>query len=280
MAENEQSDLPVTAGDETGGEGETPKVPKWPVSADYTGPWAEEDPDNYWTNWSDRCIDLVLGDWNLSLQDIQDRIFLRAREDGVGSVSFGGQVSSKYLNFMGFSKVFPVPYPGGDHYEVAPVKAEDGRYYQTWVERIPSEEELRQNYENARQTALNTIRDIRRRYQTNGIAVNFGGEQGVLHVQTRTEDRLNLLELENEAKDLVAAGQAETILVLRTGENINVEIMAGDYVKLSRAVAEKNRQVMAWGWNHSDAVRVAEFPTPLPEVPGTIEGIEEIDLTA
>lgn len=227
--------------------------------------------EHYIAGPSDRFIDLRTMRYGLFVSDMQDIILNRSYTTQEGSVSFGTIINSEFLVKRDFAKMFLTDQPAGRWYEITPKQAEDGRWYQTWEEYIPSQEEINSQYEVDRRACYDEIKATLGRYMDGGVQVDFGGETGVLHLQIRDTDRINMLGLKDEADDLVKDGKGDEVLILRTSENINVEIMAEDFVKLTRGYRNVYKAMMAWSWNWSDQVRVLQVGDAFPEIPATID---------
>lgn len=222
---------------------------------------------------NDRLIDSKTNEYNLTLAQVSDRLYREAVEAGTGSApTFGSSTEEAEVEAFGYFKVHPTPRPVGDWYEVTPVKSEeDGKYHQTWKEVIPEPVNEEAVYEATRQERIAKVKEITAAAQEQGCPIDFGEQHGVLHVQMRpSNDSTHILVLRVEADEAVAAGVPEQVHILRTTENINVELMAQEVISVSKVYSKQYKQVMGWNWNLVDALRAAVFPEPLVEVPGEI----------
>lgn len=90
---------------------------------------------------------------------------------------------------------------------------------------------------------------------------DFAGQDGELHLQVRdAEDRTNWLTLRGTAHDLVAAGQGEVLLPLRTLENKTMYRPASEVLSILMQLAQRAGQIMATSWALKDAVRASDDP--------------------
>lgn len=220
----------------------------------------------------DRFIDLRTKRYGLSVTNMQDIIFMRSFTTLEGPVSFGTHITSQFLVTRDFAKMFLTEAPGPDWFEVTPTQnEEDGRWYQTWEKYIPTPEEVAAEFEGRRQATYLKIKETLVNRKEGGVAVDFGPTYGVLHLQIRDTDRINMLGLKDEADDLIRDNKANDVMIVRTSENINVEITAYDFVNLSRGYREIYKAMMAWSWHWSDQVRLKEIGDEFPEIPTSIE---------
>lgn len=220
---------------------------------------------------TDRLIDPATGEYNLTLANVAERMYKKAVEAGEGCTpTFGDEADEAEVEGFGYFKVYPTPRPVGDSYEVTPVADASGKYQQTWKEVVAAVVDPEVAYELERQEKITKVKTVTEAAQEQGCPIDFGEGIGVLHVQMRTQDPGHITVLRIEADEAIAAGKADEVMILRTTENVNVELMAQELVTVSKVYSKQYKTMMGWNWSIVDALRAATYPEPLVDVPDNI----------
>lgn len=199
------------------------------------------------------------GEYPLSLQEVRGRH---------KNISFGEGASAAFYDALGYAIVQRTPRPAGDVVHEASPSKKDGQYFQEWVVREYSDEEREARLEMTKHEMLREVENLLTNYLSRGMAKEF--EVGELHIQMRVDDRVNIAGLKQAAEFAIATGMADKIFTLRTWENVNVELMADDMLKLAREYMDDYTRVMSLSWTLKDAIRVATTVSELPTLPETL----------
>lgn len=194
-------------------------------------------------------------EYPLSLRDI------RRRHPGT---SFPTEPTAELLEEYGYRVVSRVPRPEGDVVEESTPVEIDGQFEMTWLVRDFTEEELKEDLENKKNDLLSQIEMERDERLSVGFAYEF--EEGVIeHVQLRHTDRINLLGLRMEARELIGAGIDE-LQELRTYENIIWEITPEKMVEVTTAALNRYKEILRQAWTMKDQATDAKEHSDLPSI--------------
>ena len=103
--------------------------------------------------------------------------------------------------------------------------------------------------------------DANRDQRLSEFAHDFGDPHGVLHLQLRdNDDRTNWLTLDGTCTKLIMAGLGDTILPLRTRENVILTLPAATVSGVLSAMAQYGAAVMSASWALKDVIKVSDDP--------------------
>lgn len=134
------------------------------------------------------------------------------------------------------------------------VTDEEVRY--TYPVRDMAPEELEQELESAKHNKRKEIDRAREAAFNNGIACDIAGEPDV--VQTRIQDKVNLLGLRMEAKDLEASGVTDAVMPFRGLSNVERLLSPQQVIDLTSAALDHIQSIYKTSWKLKDAVDNAE----------------------
>lgn len=169
------------------------------------------------------------------------------------NVSFPKSPSPEDLSPFGIVVVQPTPQPDGDVVtEGWPEKHENGEWYQTWEVRAFTEEELAEQLEDAKEKKRWEINAERDAAFDTGLPYDIAGVPDV--VQTRLEDKVNLLGLRVEARELEAEGVTDAVMPFRGLNNIERLLTPTEMVAMTNAALAYIQGVYKKSWDLKDAV--------------------------
>lgn len=186
------------------------------------------------------------------------------------NISFGTSADEVFFKALGYGVVVPSEKPTGDVVVEATPLLEDGKYVQQWTARAFSQEELNIQLAARRANIEADVDALLVRTLEKGAAFDFG-ELGTLHVQMRTEDRINIIGLKQAAEYAISKGMADKVFRIRTYENVVVEVMAEDLLNMAWAYLDAFSAFMEKVWKIKDDAKVAESLEELPVVPDSLE---------
>lgn len=190
---------------------------------------------------------------------------LRARHTNISFVA-GDDV--EFYRENGYEVVAPVDRPAGDVVsEASPLRKSDGSYVQLWDVRNYSDDE-KQSFLNTKKEAFvaECIR-LRTSALEVGVPIDFGGADGVQHIQMRDNDRANVLGLKARAEMLIASDQADSLIPVRTYENRTVFLLPQHCVDMAWIVFDGYSETMQKSWEVIDLAKAASTEAEIPAKP-------------
>ena len=169
--------------------------------------------------------------------------------------------------------MYPTAQPTGDVVtEGAPAKSDvDGKWYQTWVVRSYTPEELASILQNAKDNS---------RVQLDQLLVNAlnAGFTYALDANTsftvtlRLEDRLNLTSFRIIADAKLQADPSSTETIpYRSGEDVSYNLTLLQMRALTDASFTHAQTVYAEYWAYVDQIKAATVPAELPVLPAALQ---------
>ncbi len=211
---------------------------------------------------SDLLINILTDEYPVTL--------LKVRQDNP-DVSFAAEPDVSILHDLGYDVVQRTTPPTGDVVvEEAPVVV-DGVYIQQWSSRAYTAEEEAGMLPMKKMDAAAKIAAIRDARFNEGYKFDFGGEYGLLTIQQREVDRLNVVGVFSIAAALVGAGMGGEPMTFRTAENINVATTAAVMVDMAKAAFAFVNQVYGASWQLKDQVDQAATLAAIPVIPDVLE---------
>lgn len=195
---------------------------------------------------------------------------LKVRQDNP-NVSFAAEPDESIVNDLGFSVVAPTQPPAGDVVTEDKPEQIDGVWTQKWLVRDHTADELASMLaaqKSALSAQIDTLRDTK---LGEGFQYDFGGSDGVLGVQLRERDCLNITGLRVTADGFIAAGQGDQLLPFRTLENKVVMATANAIVAMSNAAFQRVSAVYGASWTLKEQVDAATVAVDLPVLPATLD---------
>lgn len=181
--------------------------------------------------------------------------------------SFGDFVDTDVLVKLGYFPVTPTVRPEtGDYREVAPTLV-DGTYYQTFVEHVPTAEDVENEFLYKKGSLQSTLTELVDQALSEGFAHDFGGAYGVQHVQIRDKDRVNLLGIIKRAEM-----SPESSHIFRTQENNTLTLTTAEIVGMAVRAGDAYTAVMQEFWSLKDQISAASNVAALPTLPTTLWG--------
>ncbi len=182
------------------------------------------------------------------------------------SVSFGPTIEEEDLEPLGFVKVHPTEVPEGDVVEeVAPVQAEDGKWYRTYTVRGFTPEEIEEKQELFRGEYVKELEQAVEKQLEVGMP--FQHEGATYHIQLRTKDQINLLAIAKKASLAVAARGEDSMITIRPYENVDLEMSAAAADDLTNLALVTMEEVYKKIWALKDQIYAAQTEEELPEIP-------------
>jgi len=214
---------------------------------------------------STTLIAVDTGDWPLYLATVRSRL---------QDISLPRLPTEEQLAAVGYAVVVPTEKPTGDVVTEAPPIEENGKWYQSWTVRPYTQEELDAQLAEKKTSLLVDVQTLRTMTLEKGIPVDFGGTDGVQHVQLRDGDRANLTSLNNRAKDWIADGNVQQLAFI-TEEDNAVTITTEQALALTNAAYDKYVEIIFHLNDLKKQVISATELSALPTIPSEIE----IDIT-
>lgn len=203
-----------------------------------------------------RFIEIATGDYPVTLDQIRDKLKT--------TTSFAVTPPVEELIAHGYQPVVDVPIPTADVVVGGPPEFRDGQWFQTWVSRSYSAQEIAEKLATRKAELLRAAEDLRITQFERGFAHVFN--EGTYHVQIRNDDRANLTSLRIIAKEIVAAGGSMNF-PFRVYENIGVTLTAEELI----AMADAAFMAVTYGyqkiWAFKDGVTNAPSMEDLPVIP-------------
>jgi hypothetical protein len=194
----------------------------------------------------------------------------KVRQDNP-TISFAAEPDESLIEDLGYSVVQSAPSPTGDVVTEDKPEQIDGVWTQKWAVRDYTTDELAgmlTTQKAALSTQIDTLRDAK---LGEGFQYDFGGTDGVLGVQLRERDCLNITGLRVTADGFIAAGQGDQTLPFRTLENKVVMATANAIVAMSNAAFQRVSAVYGASWTLKEAVDAATVAADLPVIPATLD---------
>jgi hypothetical protein len=170
------------------------------------------------------------------------------------------------LEALGYAKVEPTPRPEGAVVTEGKPVEEDGVWKRVWVARDWNDEEKATQLAAQKEQANQKILQVRNDDFEMGLEFSF--QDTSFHAQLRDGDRINLMFLNDQAKERLAAGSDETE-PFRSYENISYELPPQELLDLTYAALAAYKAILRNSWAIKDQVDRATTVAELPEIPGT-----------
>lgn len=184
------------------------------------------------------------------------------------NVSMAIEPREELIRKLGYEIVIEVAKPEGDVVIECPPLLTAGVYFQVYSVRDFTEEELTQQLagkKNDLSVRINTLRDAELE-----VGYRYTADNGdSFTVQTRMEDRLNLLYLNISAQQMIAAGYDDP-QVFRTGENTTQLLSPDELFRMTDEVLGHYRKVLDASWRLKDRISAAQTTEQLPAVPESL----------
>lgn len=212
---------------------------------------------------SSNLIRVLTDEFNLSLRDIR----AVHRE-----IIWGTHVTEECIMELGYAVVQPRPPVGeGNFIEITPV-LEDGLYYQNWVLKVLTPEEIEQKLQHDKATALVVVKDYVSQSIDRGAGFNFGTEEApnVLSVQIRDQDRLNILGM-----SVMGKRNPEMVQLFRTAENVMVTVTGEQMIEMSDLAYKAYVAIKGAEWALIDQIQSADSVEAFPELPTSVRQFYE-----
>lgn len=160
----------------------------------------------------------------------------------------------------GETSAFSVPFPS----DADPERLEDYVYYQGQIT------EALEGHKTVRVEELNRLRET---ILNNGFEFTVGTD--TFQVQTRPEDRLNLVALRIEAKEAETAGVTDSVFDFRSLENSVHWLTPAQLLSLCDSALTHMKEIYRQSWTLKDQVETAATLTELRSVVWV--GVEDTD---
>lgn len=173
------------------------------------------------------------------------------------------------IKVLGYYPVSSVSAPDGDVVSEGVPEKVEGEYRQTWNVRDHTQNETEQRL-NARkdrlQESANRIREVD---FSNGMPHTFIDTDTVGHVHLKPADRVILLGLRMQAREMETAGVTDAVFQYRTMENDVHVLDTEEMITMTTQALGFFEQIMANSWTTKDLIEAAQTEGELPEVPET-----------
>lgn len=191
----------------------------------------------------------------------------KVRRDNA-NVSLPIEPSEELLLSLGYAVVNPVARPEGDVVLEGTPQLVDGKYVQVWDVRSFSEEEIAQQLEKKKHDLNRNVMEMRDKELDQGFEhITASGE--VFGVQTRLEDRVNMLYLNMNAEKMVATGD-ETLQEFRSTENITYMLTPSEMVAMTNEALGFYKRILGASWVLKDLISAAKTIAELPVLPAKL----------
>lgn len=181
------------------------------------------------------------------------------------NVSLPQELTEDIIRSLGYEIVTMVARPVGDVVTEGQPEIVDGVYTQTWEVRGYSPEELSQQLDIKKQELNARINNMRATELENGFE-HITASGSVFVVQTRLEDRLNLMYLNMAAQQMIAAGD-ETPQAFRSAENATHMLTPSELLTMSVEALNYYKNVLGACWTLKDQIDAAQSVDQLPAIP-------------
>lgn len=207
-------------------------------------------------NGSTQLIDIETGEYPVYLSKV--------RRDNP-NISLPIEPSEELIFSLGYAIVAQVARPEGDIVIEGTPQLIEGVYTQQWDVRSFTEEELSQRLGVKKQELNRSVMQMRDKELEEGFEhITDGG--AVFGVQTRLEDRLNMLYLNMSAERMVAAGDT-TLQEFRSTENITHLLTPTEMVAMTTEALGFYKRILGASWVLKDLIDAAQSIGELPTLP-------------
>jgi hypothetical protein len=200
-------------------------------------------------------IDIKSQEYPLTIKDLGKRHT---------TISFGTSVPVDYLTHLGYAVVESTPRINGIVVEEGVPVLVDGVYYQAWIVRDYSEQELNTQLEQKKAELLTTVQT--KKSQALMVGQPFAYEGKTYHLQLRSTDVAMITALMMDAQRRLDAGDESKMLV-RSYENECVMLSAANVKELTvealTTVMEIHAKVWAFQSNVQKVKSISELPAAL-----------------
>lgn len=172
------------------------------------------------------------------------------------SVSLPRSPTDEHLAPLGYAVLHSTQRPSGEVVtQKQPEQGEDGKWYQAWEVRDFTPEELSQQLADAKKEKRQEINRARDAAFEAGLPYDIAGEPDV--VQTRVQDKINLLGLRIEAREQKAAGVTQAAMPFRGLNNIERMLTPEQMIDLTNAALGHIQAIYQHSWQRKDAASAA-----------------------
>lgn len=185
------------------------------------------------------------------------------------NVSLPIEPSEELMLNLGYAVVTQVTRPEGDVVVEGTPQLIEGVYTQSWNVRSFTEEELVQQLDQKKQQLNRSVMQMRDKELEEGFE-HITDSGAVFGVQTRLEDRLNMLYLNMNAERLVAAGDS-TLQEFRSTENITHLLTPNEMVAMTTEALGFYKRILGASWVLKDLIDAAKTVAELPILPEKLE---------
>lgn len=203
----------------------------------------------------------------IRLSDSQYPIFLSQVRQDNKLVSLPQEPTEEQLLELGYVLVQKVTPPTGDVVTEGTPTQVSGVWTQTWNVRAYTTEELATQLTQKKAELSDRLTgSYTQGILEQGIAYDFGGTYGTLHIQVRDGDRANLVGLRVNADAAVAASLDDDAhaMYFRTLENVNVPLKPSAVITMTNAALVGYYNVLQPIWALKDQITSATELSQLP----------------
>lgn len=168
---------------------------------------------------------------------------------------------------LGYEVVFPSLKPEGDVVSEGQPELVSGKWVRTWVARDYNEEEKSDRLNQRKSILSSEVMRIRDDDFELGVTYQLA-EAVSFNVQLRQEDRINLLLLNIQAKEAIAA-ENTSVEYFRSYENVTYELTPVQLVEMTDLALVAIKSIYAQSWLLKDTIEAATTLEELPELPVT-----------
>ena len=172
--------------------------------------------------------------------------------------------TTEQLSDLGYEVVMDVEQPVGDVVIEGAPELIDGVWYKTYTARPFNQQELDAQFNSAKQELYSKIVNKTNAMLKTGIEFDFGGEDGIQHIQLRDGDRANLAGLRIQA-DTRITNNNDSPFIFRTLENNNIIMTPEEIVAMTDAALVGYYGILNEVWTLKDqvdnATNISELPT-------------------
>lgn len=185
------------------------------------------------------------------------------------NISIPKEPSVEQIQALGYAVVERVERPVGDVVTEGTPELVEGVYKQTWVVRSFNTEELANQFNSKKQTAVNEIDRVRNRDLAKGFLHTFP-DATQFHIQLRDGDRANLSGLRIKADSLITQGVTDPVMSIMTYENVAKALTPAQMVEATDAAFTGYMAIMEAAWLLKAQANDAKIEAELPTIPETL----------
>jgi hypothetical protein len=178
------------------------------------------------------------------------------------------------LEQLGYAKVEPTPQPEGDVVTEGKPVQEDGVWKRVWNVREWDPAEIETLLIRKKEELSQQVMSVR--YKDCSVGMPYELDSGeTLHVQIRSDDKINLLALNLEAQTAQAAGSTEPF-EFRFYENVSAMLTPEQVVGMTRSALVCIKAVYKASWDIKDQIDQSASIEELPAIPETLMPSAEV----